>query len=331
MRYTVVCSVKDEGPFLVEWIVWQRMLGFGDIVVVTNDCTDHSPELLDALQAAGWVTHLRHDVPDRTNITGRKLAAAKELPQVAAADWVMVADVDEFLVIHAGAGKLADLLAVPGRPFLGMSIPWRIFGTSWRKTWEDGLVHRQCLRAGLLGGRMNGWVKSIHQRPDWFARLGEHSPKRMKPWKMKGWGKDGLIWVNPAGQEVTGWTPEGDSLRILPVALQGWEVAQVNHYMLRSVESFSLKQGTLSPVAGKDRYTTAYYDKAEQNAEEDISALRHAAEFDALHAAAMAVPQVRRLHHLCCADYVRRLADKAGRVAEEDARLAHHLALAEAG
>jgi hypothetical protein len=99
--------------------------------------------------------------------------------------------------------------------------------------------------------------------------------------------------------------------------------------MLRSVESFSLKRGTLSPVAGRDRYTDAYYDKAEQNAVEDLSALRHAAAFDAIHAEAMALPEVRRLHHLCCADYVRRLAAKAGRVAGEDPRLAHHLAQAE--
>ena len=329
MRYAVVCSVKDEGPFLVEWVCWQRLMGFTDIVVVTNDCTDRSPALLEALQAAGWVTHLRRDVPDGRNITATKLAAAKDVPQVAGADWVMVADVDEFLVIHAGAGRLVDLLAVPGRPFLGRAIPWRGFGTSGRVAWEDGLTHRQCLRAGVPGGRLSGWVKSIHRRPDWFARLGEHSPKKLKLRRAKQWGSAGMIWVNPAGQEVPGWMPDGDSLRILPDDLRGWEVAQVNHYMLRSVESFSLKRGTLSPVAGRDRYTDAYYDKAEQNAVEDLSALRHAAAFDAIHAEAMALPEVRRLPHRCCADYVRRLAAKAGRVAGEDPRLAHHLAQAE--
>ena len=330
MRYTVVCSVKDEGPFLVEWICWQRMLGFTDIVIVTNACTDHSPQLLDAFAAAGWITHLVHEVPDGKHITGRKLAAAKALPQVNDADWVMVADVDEFLVIHPGAGCLPDLLAQPGRPFLGMSIPWRVFGTSGRKLWEDGLTHRQCLRAGVEGGRLSGWIKSIHRRPDWFARLGEHSPKRLRPRRLAHWGSDDMIWVNPAGAEVTGWTPQDDSIRILPDDLRGWQVAQINHYMLRSAESFTLKRGTLSPVAGKDRYTDTYYDRAQQNAVEDRSALRYTSEFDALHAAAMASPGIHRLHHLCCADYVRRLASKAGRDAASDPRLAHHLALAEA-
>jgi len=328
VRYCVICSVKDEGPFLVEWICWQRHLGFTDIVIVTNDCTDHSPALLDALAAAGWIVHLRHDVPEGRQITARKLAAAKSLPQVAQADWVMVADVDEYLVIHAGEGRVADLVAAPGRSFLGMSIPWRVFGTSGRETWEDGLLHRQCLRAGLPGGRFAGWSKSIHRKPEWFARLAEHSPKRLRPRRLAEWGTEGMIWVNPAGAEVPGWTPDEDSLRFLPEALHGWDVAQINHYMLRSVESFSLKRGTLSPVAGKDRYTEAYFAKAEQNDAEDRSALRHAAEFDALHAQAMALPQVRRLHHLCCADYVRRLAAKAGREPAADPRLAMHLAAA---
>lgn len=328
MRYTVVCSVKDEGPFLVEWICWQRLLGFTDIVIVTNACTDHSPQLLDTLSESGWITHLVHEVPDGKHITGRKLAAAKALPQVTQADWVMVADVDEFLVIHPGGGRLPDLLAVPNRPFLGMSIPWRIFGTSGRATWEDGLTHRQCLRAGVPGGRLSGWIKSIHRHADWFARLGEHSPKRLRKRRLAQWGNDGMIWVNPAGEEVTGWTPADDSLRILPDHLCGWDIAQINHYMLRSAESFSLKRGTLSPVAGKDRYTDTYYDRADQNAVEDISAQRHAATFDVLHAQAMALPGVQRLHHLCCADYVRRLAAKAGRDAKDDSRLAHHLDLA---
>ena len=240
----------------------------------------------------------------------------------------MVADVDEYLVVHVGEGRLSDLLAAPGREFLGMSIPWRIFGTSGRVEWEDGLLHRQCLRAGVAGGKLGGWVKSIHRKPEWFAKLGEHSPKQLRPRRLAQWGSGGMIWVNPAGAEVRDWTPADDSLRILPEALRGWDVAQVNHYMLRSVESFSLKRGTLSPVAGKDRYTDAYFDKAEQNAVEDRSALRHAAAFDALHAQAMALPDVRRLHHLCCADYVHRLAARAGRDPSADPRLAHHLALA---
>jgi hypothetical protein len=89
--------MRNEGPFIVEWLAWYRMLGFTDVVVVTNDCTDRSPDLLDALQEAGWLFHIRRNVPPGLGITRRKLAAARKHAAVLQADWVLVCDVDEFL------------------------------------------------------------------------------------------------------------------------------------------------------------------------------------------------------------------------------------------
>ncbi|MFN7224909.1 MAG: glycosyltransferase family 2 protein [Paracoccaceae bacterium] len=328
MRFTVVCSVRDEGPFLVEWVAWYRRLGFTDIVVVTNDCTDHSPALLDALHPAG-VTHLRHDVPDATRICARKLEAAKTLPQVSGADWVLVCDVDEFLVIHKGAGQITDLIPKDAG-FLGMAINWRVFGTSGRIAWEDGLTHRQFLRASESRDFPSVWVKTIHARPDWFRKLGEHGPKRLMPRHAAKWGQPGMVWVNADGNALPEWTPDGDYMRRVPMERVSHATAQINHYMIRSEESFGLKKGTLSPVAGKDRYTDSFFDRYNRNEVLDDSALRHAAAFDAEHAALMALPDVARLHHLCCADYVARLAAKAGRGVEDDPRHAHHLAMAKA-
>ena len=326
MRFAVVCSVRNEGPFLVEWVAWYRHLGFTDIVVVTNDCTDHSPALLDALQPAG-VTHLRHDVPERTNICARKLEAAKALPQVSGADWVLVCDVDEFLVIQRGAGRITDLIP-QGADYLGMAINWRVFGTSGRVAWEDGLTHRQFLRASESRDFSSTWVKTIHARPGWFRRLGEHGPKRLLPSHAARWGQAGLRWVNADGNDLPEWRPDGDYLRRAPMERVSHVTAQMNHYMIRSAESFGLKKGTLSAVAGKDRYTDTFFDRYNRNEVCDDSALRHSGAFDAVHAGLLALPDVARLHHLCCADYVARLAAKAGRRAEDDPRHAHHLTMA---
>ncbi|MFN4155061.1 MAG: glycosyltransferase family 2 protein [Paracoccaceae bacterium] len=326
MRFAVVCSVRNEGPFLVEWVAWYLRLGFSDIVVVTNDCTDHSPALLDALHPAG-VTHLRHDVPDATNICARKLEAAKALPQVSGAAWVLVCDVDEFLVIHRSGGRITDLIP-EGADFLGMAINWRVFGTSGRMAWEDGLTHRQFLRAAERRDFSSTWVKTIHAQPGWFRRLGEHGPKRLLPRHAFRWGQTGMRWVNADGKDLPEWTPGGDYLRRVPMERVGHGAAQMNHYMIRSTESFGLKKGSLSPVAGKDRYTDSFFDRYNRNEVSDDSASRHAAAFDAEHRALMALPDVARLHHLCCAEYVERLAAKAGRRAEDDPRHAHHRAMA---
>ena len=322
--------MRNEGPFLLEWVVWQRLIGFTDVVVVTNHCTDRSPALLDALAEAGWCRHLRCEIAPGQPITAAKLALAHADPAVRQADWVMVCDVDEFLVIHGGQGRLSDLLPdAATAPFLGMSINWSVFGTAGRKVWEDGLTHRQCLRSGGEGHSMSRWVKSVFRQPGWFGQLGEHGPRRLRLARVGlAWGAPGMVWVNSAGEPVARWTPKGAYMRALPVELTTHARAQINHYMLRSVESFGLKRGTLSPVAGQDRYTQGYFRRANRNEVADYSALARTAEFDRLHALAMALPGVARLHHLCCADYVARLCHKAGRRPGDDPRHAFHLAAA---
>lgn len=326
LNATVVASMRNEGPFIAEWLAWYRMLGFSRALVVTNDCTDHSRDLLDAFQAAGWVDHFDVAVAPERSITTLKLAEARRHPAVTKADWVFVADVDEFLVIHAGAGRLADLIAAHP-PFLGMAICWRIFGSDGRAAFEDMPVHRQFFGALKSARPISGFVKTLYRHPRWFRRMGEHGPRDYKPHKGD-FGTEGLTWVNAEGREVPDWQPGGDYVRFLPPALTTHRVAQVNHYMIRSEETFSLKAGTLSPTGRIDRYDTGYRDRANQADLIDDSALRYRAAFDAMLADAMALPGVRRLHHLCCADHLAAIAVKAGRDPDADRRIAAHLAAA---
>ena len=48
----MLAAMRDEGPFVVEWMAWYRMLGFRALVAV-NGCTDRSPELLGRLRGGG--------------------------------------------------------------------------------------------------------------------------------------------------------------------------------------------------------------------------------------------------------------------------------------
>lgn len=331
LRLTVVCSMRNEGPFLLEWVCWYRMLGFTDIVVVTNDCTDRSPQLLDALAQAGWVHHIRHDVPSGKSITQRKLRAAKEHKSVRRAAWVMVCDVDEFLVIHKGAGRIGDLidLANPAPAFLGMSINWRVFGTSGRAAFEDLPVHRQFVYSCPTKHRVSRSVKSIFRQPKQFSVLAEHGPRGLDVDKFGSiWGSPGFIWVNADGTPVPIWTPGGKQLRDMPPKLISHKVAQINHYMLRSEETFSLKHKTLSPVAGRNRYTKSYYDRANGGNEPDASAFRYSDQYDAVHAQAMTITDVASLHYGCCADHLRLIAEKQGRDIALDPRYQAFLDLA---
>jgi len=118
-RIAIVTCMKDEGPFILEWIAWHKAAGVTDIVVFTNDCTDGTDSLLDRLADMGEVVHL----PNPALATGSTafqpiaLAYAEHLRTLREADFFISMDVDEFINVRVGEGRLADLLqAGPSKP-----------------------------------------------------------------------------------------------------------------------------------------------------------------------------------------------------------------------
>ena len=50
---------KNEGPFIHEWVAWQRLMGVDRILVFSNDCDDGTDTLLDELDRLG-ISYARH-------------------------------------------------------------------------------------------------------------------------------------------------------------------------------------------------------------------------------------------------------------------------------
>ncbi len=50
---TAVSMMKDEGPFVLEWIAHHLAVGFTDLVVYTNDCSDGTDDMLIRLEEMG--------------------------------------------------------------------------------------------------------------------------------------------------------------------------------------------------------------------------------------------------------------------------------------
>ncbi|WP_253913394.1 glycosyltransferase family 2 protein [Pseudoruegeria sp. HB172150] len=315
--------MRNEGAFLVEWVTWYRMLGF-DLLVATNDCTDHSPQLLDLLQQAGWLTHITHSPPPGTPPKRSAHAAFRNHPSVASHDWLLICDVDEFLVIHDGDGTIPGFLNDAPERFHGIAFHWKVFGSSGESEWHDTLQHRTFTRCAEAHHPANTSFKSLIRHPLEFRRFGMHSPIGFDG----DWGKGANRWIDSEGRNLSRYDPrQGEQMATHPDRVTH-AAAQMNHYMIRSPESFALKRGTPSPAARRDRYTDDFLVRYDRNEDTDISALRYTQQFAALHAQAMALPGIARLHHLCCADYVTRLAHAAGQPAEDDPRFQRHMELA---
>jgi len=55
-RITAVSMMKDEAPYLLEWFAHHMAVGFTDILVYTNDCSDGTDAMLMRLEELGRVT-----------------------------------------------------------------------------------------------------------------------------------------------------------------------------------------------------------------------------------------------------------------------------------
>ena len=329
-RITVIASMRNEGAFIVEWVAWYRALGFTDVVVVTNHCTDHSPQLLDALGRDKRIHHMRVDPPPRSSINLRKLAAARGFRAVRWSEWVFVCDVDEFLVIHKGSGRIEELVGPPDNPppFTAMSINWRVFGTCGIEEVQDIPVHQQFFFAKGKSAVISTSVKTLFRKPMAFSTFRDHAPGGWNSEIGGEWGKGDNLWVNADGTAIAGFSPLAPPLRQVPPEFASYEVAQINHYMLRSAETYSLKAGTKSGTSNRNRYTDNYRSIADSGKDLDQSALGIHAAFEAERAGLMAMPGIARLHALCCADHLRLIAEKHGRDPAADPRIAGFLAQA---
>ena len=132
----VISTMKDEAPYILEWIAHHRGIGFTDFLIYTNDCSDGTDLLLDRLAQRGIVTHVRNTVLKRGPHKSA-LKDAKKHPLYDAADWIYVADVDEFLNIKLGNGQVCDLIA--RFPYANaIPVTWRMFSNNGHSTLFPG-------------------------------------------------------------------------------------------------------------------------------------------------------------------------------------------------
>lgn len=297
-----VTCMKNEGPFLLEWIAHQRAIGVTDILVYSNDCTDGTDRLLDLLDRRGIVRHLRNPFRE----TGEKpqhaaLGHALGTDLAAKADWIWPCDVDEFAAIHIGDGRLHDLFNA--RPEANIwSLTWRLFGNNGLHRYEDRPVTAQFTRAAPLMTRKphQAWgVKTLFRNVGFYRKLGVHRPKGFEPAHL-----DAIWWANGSGERLgpkiyrNGWRSNSGTV--------GYEWATLNHYAVRSAESFMVKRdrGRVNHV-NRDQ-GLAYWFRMNHNAEE-IGPLRHPGA-EAERARLLDDPQIRAAHLACVAAHRARIS-----------------------
>ncbi len=306
----IVTTMKNEGPFILEWLAYHRAIGVEDFLIYTNDCTDGTDTMLEMLQRKGIVQHREN--PFRT-MTGMKpqhaaLAAAEKEPVLTGAGWAICMDVDEFINIKIGDGTLGALYEAMGEANM-ISLTWRLFGNSDVHDYKDRFLIEQFTRCApeLTRKPHQAWgFKTLFRNIELYKKLGVHRPKGLAPdlW-------DKVKWLNGSGKPMpremfrNGWRSTIDTF--------GYDWVQLNHYAVRSAESFLVKRdrGRVNHV-DRDQGLN-YWFRMNHNAVEDrsvqrmISAAR--AEFDRL----MADPEIAAAHAHCAACHRARITELLAR------------------
>jgi hypothetical protein len=295
-RVAIVTTMKNEGPFILEWLAYHRAIGVDDFLIYTNDCTDGTDTMLDLLQRKGIVQH--RDNPFRAS--GLKpqhaaLQAAEDEEIMRACGWGICMDVDEFINIKLGDGRLPTLFsamedALPGANMIALT--WRLFGNAEVAEYHDRFITEQFTRCApeLIRKPHQAWgFKTLFRNIAIYRKLGVHRPKGLNPdlW-------DQVRWLNGSGQPLpramfrNGWRSTTETY--------GYDWVSLNHYAVRSAESFLVKRdrGRVNHV-DRDQGLN-YWFRMNHNAEEDRSILPRLPGAQAEFARLMADPEIAAAH-----------------------------------
>ncbi|WP_170295348.1 glycosyltransferase family 2 protein [Paracoccus aestuariivivens] len=262
-RTLCITMAKDEGPYVLEWVAYHHLKGFTDILVYTNDCTDGTDEMLDALATIGLVTRMENGPLGTMPPQSRALKRAQKHPLFDDADWVMVMDFDEFLTIRTGDGKIDDLIDVVEQRKAGaMPITWRFFGSGRQPQYTPEPVTTRLNRAANDGFAEGFGVKTLFRKED-YLRLAIHRPRFVRRANLD--GKLRLNWINGSGEpidgEVMSWRQTRQSA--------GYKLAQVNHYGVKSGEEFLMRRLRGDVLNNHGKYDAAYFERFDRNEIQD--------------------------------------------------------------
>ena len=257
--------MKNEGPYILEWLAYHRVIGFSDFLIYTNDCEDGTTEILDRLTEMGLVQHERNEVLLRgPHKSALKYALAH--PMTAAADWIYIADIDEYLNVKICDGSVQALIASePGAEVI--PVTWRLFSHDGMIEYEDVSIIEVMTDAERPlddGGFPDRFVKSLFRKTDKLERFGLHGPRFPDGAEAK--------WVQPGGRELG---PDDNLTR--PARHFAYDVAQVNHYAVRSLDGYLVKKDRGRANHVKQVLGADYWRKMCLGGERDETIHRHLA------------------------------------------------------
>lgn len=302
-RHVLISSMKDEGPFVLEWVAHHLVLGFDRIYVASNDCRDNTDRLLGALDGAGYITHVPNklasgDIPQHAGYD-----KIRRKHDIDSAEWLMMLDADEFLNVHIGDHKVADLTARAEADIDAIALYGMFFTSAPEVNWRPGRVCPRFVNRISIRHKANAALKTLTRHPSRFKGIHNHHMVGFK-------GKDPLqvLWGDGTRSQTVPELPLWRQLRNGEIPAVSHRLAHYNHYGVKTWDSFMLRRergrGAVPETnAETARHTDGYYAERNSPAGLDHSIARYDAAVTALLADMMQDRKISRHQQKCEAIY----------------------------
>jgi len=299
----IMTTMKNEAPFLLEWVAHNLTIGFTGVVLFTNDCDDGTDLMAQRLDELGYCSHRPNPIYNGVSPQRKALARCTYHPWVQQAKWLMCLDVDEFINLRDGLQSIDEMVDRIG-DCDAISFGWKLFGCGGVEGYQDKPVTRQFLLADNEeqpdNGRAKG-LKTLFRNNGVFNRFAPHRPKVTEEYEGR--------------STAVRWSDCGGNLR--PMEEVGWQAwqgfshkyARLHHYSVRSLDSFLIKRQRGRTNHVRRDQSQHYWSDMNINHTQDRSILPHADRAQEMLDALLADPVLGTLHKRACDWHRRRIDD----------------------
>lgn len=221
-----LCAImKDEEPYIVEWVAYYRSQGIEDLVIGDNGGTDGTSELLIKLDKLHFIK--------RVNLIDKAEAQIEFyqeiISQTPSTKIVGFIDADEFVYPLDPCDNISDIIVELFRDFdaAALSINWAVYGSSGQINQAEDLVIERFTNRAPREFAANKHVKT-------FVRVSQFLHFSGNPHAVV--TKSGRC-VDSSGAFAT-WLPGKMGLMTDPV----WGRLRINHYVIKSYQEWLEKK-----------------------------------------------------------------------------------------
>ncbi|MBE9604754.1 glycosyltransferase family 2 protein [Acetobacteraceae bacterium H6797] len=224
MKLALAGIVKNEAPYLLDWVAWHRAIGFTYFIIADNDSTDGTDEILRGLERAGFVRRL--SFPGRWHKNPQMDAYDHICKRTAGRfDWVAFIDADEFILPASPENDLPRLLAgMPGDTG-AVALNWALYGSSRHRLATEESILTRFTRRAAMHEEGNRHYKTILRPEAYERRLNSHHFRLRQEYQYRRANGTALAVEKPGISADVEWAP-----------------FRLNHYVIKSWAEFCHKK-----------------------------------------------------------------------------------------